>query len=215
MSTFFHDLREQRSVARRSACLAGLLALLALTGCSGGGGGNGPQSASVVITPPAATLAVGGSQTFVARVDNIPNQLVRWGVTEGAGGTITKNGFYTAPATAGTYHIVATSVADPTKSAAATVTVTAPGQSGISVSLAPTSVLLFAGGRQTFVAVVTNATNQAVTWSVREGATGGTITPAGEYTAPAGAGTFHVVAASAADPSQTAAATVMVQTVGP
>ena len=48
-----------------------------------------------------------------------------WSVQEGAaGGTIAATGVYSAPAVAGTYHVVATSVADPAKSAIATVTVT-------------------------------------------------------------------------------------------
>jgi hypothetical protein len=49
-----------------------------------------------------------------------------------------------------------------------------------------------------------------VTWSVQEGTAGGTITAAGVYTAPANAGTYHVVAASAANPSSTAVAPVAV-----
>jgi len=58
---------------------------------------------------------------------------------------------------------------------------------------------------------VSNATDQSVSWSVSEGATGGTITTAGAYTAPAAAGTYHVVATSVADSSATATATVTVQ----
>jgi hypothetical protein len=49
-----------------------------------------------------------------------------------------------------------------------------------------------------------------VTWSVQEGAAGGTITPTGVYTAPENAGTYHVVATSAADISRTAVAAVAV-----
>lgn len=50
----------------------------------------------------------------------------------------------------------------------------------------------------------------AVTWSVREGSAGGTVTPAGLYSAPATPGTYHVVATSVADPSKSAAAVVTV-----
>jgi hypothetical protein len=45
---------------------------------------------------------------------------------------------------------------------------------------------------------------------VQEGAAGGSITSAGVYTAPAGAGTYHVVARSAADSTKVATATVTV-----
>jgi glucuronoarabinoxylan endo-1,4-beta-xylanase len=48
-------------------------------------------------------------------------------VQEGsAGGGVSASGLYTAPSSGGTYHVVATSQADATKSASATVTVTAP-----------------------------------------------------------------------------------------
>jgi hypothetical protein len=50
---------------------------------------------------------------------------VTWAVSEGAaGGTIDTSGEYTAPSFSGTFHVVATSVADPRRSATATVTVT-------------------------------------------------------------------------------------------
>ncbi len=49
-----------------------------------------------------------------------------------------------------------------------------------------------------------------MTWSVQEGASGGTIDASGNYTAPADPGIFHVVAASVADPSKKATATVTV-----
>ena len=55
-----------------------------------------------------------------------------WSVAEGvSGGTVSATGptsaDYTAPETPGTYHVVATGVADPTRSASATVTVAAAG----------------------------------------------------------------------------------------
>ena len=49
-----------------------------------------------------------------------------------------------------------------------------------------------------------------MTWSVLEGATGGTITAAGFYTAPDHLGTYHVVASSTTDRSKTVTATVQV-----
>ena len=54
-------------------------------------------------------------------------------------------------------------------------------------------------GTDQFTATVTGALDTVVTWSVKEGATGGSITTAGLYTAPAKAGTYHVVATSKAD----------------
>ena len=56
------------------------------------------------------------------------NHSVTWRVQEGgAGGTVTPQGVYTAPATPGEYHVVATSVADTSKSAVATALVYTPG----------------------------------------------------------------------------------------
>jgi len=49
-----------------------------------------------------------------------------------------------------------------------------------------------------------------VTWTVQEGATGGSVTAGGLSTAPATASVFHVVATSAADPSVSGRATITV-----
>ena len=73
--------------------------------------------AGLTIQPSAVTLAPGATQQF------IPN---REDVTFSAtGGTIDAQGLYTAGATAGTFHVRATSLADPGTFAEATVTITA------------------------------------------------------------------------------------------
>lgn len=84
---------------------------------------------SVAITPTSATLSVRGTQSFSATVSNTTNQSVTWSVKESTGGSVSSTGLYTAPSTAGTYHIIATSVADTSKSATATVTVQSGGAS--------------------------------------------------------------------------------------
>jgi chitinase len=64
------------------------------------------------------------TQQFESIISGAVNSQVAWSVREGtAGGSITSNGLYTAPEMPGTYHVVCTSVADPTKSAVAVVTV--------------------------------------------------------------------------------------------
>jgi hypothetical protein len=80
----------------------------------------------------------------------------------------------------------------------------------VSVAVTPSNASLVAGQVQGFSAVVTGSANTAVTWTVAEGAAGGTINAAGRYTAPSGTGTFHVVATSQADSSRFANATVTV-----
>ena len=69
-------------------------------------------------------LALGQQQKFTASVSNSSNTAVQWSVSPN-GGTITADGLYTAPATplpnAQPIAVTATSVADPTKSAFAVV----------------------------------------------------------------------------------------------
>jgi len=130
-------------------------------------------------------------------------------VQEGAaGGTITSAGVYTAPATPGVCAVVATSQADPSKFDAATVTVTAAPV--VTVTVTPSPAAADACTTISFSATVTGASDTSVSWSVQEGAAGGTVTTAGAYTAPADAGTYHVVATSRADPSRSAVVPVSV-----
>ena len=64
----------------------------------------------------------------------------------------------------------------------------------IDFGIAPSSVQVASGGAIQFRA------GAGTTWSVVEGAAGGTVTSTGLYTAPQTAGTFHVEARSVADP---------------
>jgi hypothetical protein len=122
---------------------------------------------------------------------------------------VTASGLYSAPATAGIFHVLAGSKADASAVDVAAVTVRAA-TPAVSVGVAPSSISADACQVVTFSATVSGAPSQGVTWSVKEGASGGTITPAGVYTAPSSAGTYHVVATSLADPSRTAEASVAV-----
>jgi sugar lactone lactonase YvrE len=198
----------------RLVAISASTSLVLLLACSGGGGGSTPPTPpaiTVSLNPPSANLLTGATQAFVATVANASNTAVTWSVTEGAGGSVSASGLYTAPATipgaSATFHVVASSVADNTKTATATVTVTAP----VSVSITPESAVLAPGSTQQFAATVANASNPAVTWSVTENG-GGTVNASGLYTAPAtiagASATFHVVATSVADPTKSATATV-------
>ncbi len=173
---------------------------------------------AVSLSPPTASTTVGGTVTFSATVTGTTagqSTAVTWSVQEGAsGGTVDASGHYTAPNTAGIYHVVATSVADASKKATATVTVTPPPV--ISVTISPSSATVAPSSTATFTATVTGTTgaqSTAVTWSVQEGAGGGSVDASGHYTAPATAGTYHVVATSVADTSKKATATISVATV--
>ena len=83
---------------------------------------------------------------------------------------------------------------------------------GVVVTIDPASASVSPGGTKAFTASVTGTANLAVTWSLLEGATAGTVSSGGLYTAPSSTGTFHVVATSQASPSSFAEAQVVVAT---
>ena len=159
----------------------------------------------VAVTPASALVQVGATQNFKATVFGTSDTAVAWSVQEATGGSVAADGTYTAPATAGTYHVVATSHADPTKSNAAAVSVSVP----IVIALTPSTAALQAGASQKFQASVSGTTDKVVAWSVQE-ANGGSIAADGTYSAPTTSGTYHVTATSHADPGKSGSATVTV-----
>jgi hypothetical protein len=86
-----------------------------------------------------------------------------------------------------------------------------PGNSGVSVSINPTSASLQTGSPQQFSATVTGSTNTTVTWT----STGGTISKGGLYTAGNSPGSYSVTATSVADTSKYATAPVTITTTPP
>ena len=110
-----------------------LVLCLGIAGCGGSsndGGGGGPQPVSVTVSPKrAAVVTTTQPQQFAATVTGTNQTGVAWSVDGTAGGdasvgTISTSGLYTPPASAGTHTIKATSDADNTKSASATIAVT-------------------------------------------------------------------------------------------
>jgi hypothetical protein len=99
------------------------MGVLACGGSSAPAGSPAGADVAVTVTPSSATTGKAGSVPFAAAVTGTTNLSVTWSVTPSGGGTIDGTGRYTAPGTVGTYSVVATSVADPTKSGAAVVTV--------------------------------------------------------------------------------------------
>ncbi len=146
---------------------------------------------TVTITPPAsvtvsattATVALNTSVMFTATVQNdSANRGVTWSLAQGGTacspgcGSVTPTNTpsdapvtYTAPATVPTNPTVtltATSVADPSKSALATLTITLP---SVRVSVSPSSVLLGVNASQQFTATVQNdPANRGVIWSLNQ-----------------------------------------------
>ena len=80
---------------------------------------------SVSVSPTSVAMPQKWQQQFAATVSGPSNTTVTWSVKQGTG-TITQSGLYTAPQAVETDVITATSQADSTKSASASVTVVAP-----------------------------------------------------------------------------------------
>jgi len=174
---------------------------------------------SVTVSPTQVALNPGAQQQFTAQVSGTTNQVVIWSISGAGCAGITcgqiSAGLYTAPTTIPVPNIVtvkATSFADATQVATATVSINTP----VTVSVSPTTVQVFTGGQQQFAATVKGSTDTAVTWSVSgacSGAACGTVSSAGLYAAPANVpspATVTVTATSQADPTKSAAATVTV-----
>ncbi len=84
------------------------------------------------------------------------------------GGTITAEGVYTAPSQQGTYHVIATSSADPSQTAQATVSVIVPTPTPLrfSLSVSPAEAVLVPGAKQEFRATLTGISDTRVEWRV-------------------------------------------------
>jgi hypothetical protein len=92
-----------------------------------------------------------------------------------------------------------------------------PPPPGIQISVTPQTESITLGTMQAFMATVTNTSNTAVTWSVNGvpggGATSGTISATGTYTAPAdlpSPASVQVAATSVVDPTKSATASVTI-----
>ena len=140
---FAHDLAPAKR--RISPVLIGavLVALIALAGIvwmlrsSLSAGGTSASKVEITIFPTTAKVVAGKGIDFAATVTGAPTSEVTWKVEEGDDtGQIQTRGAYAkegaislyatyTPKTPGTYHLVATSTADPSKSASAEVTVVA------------------------------------------------------------------------------------------
>jgi len=168
---------------------------------------------SVTISPASASVSTKGTISFTSTVQGTTtNSSVTWTASSG---TISSAGLYTAPEAAGSATITAISVADTTKSASATVTITgAPVANPVvsSVTVSPASASVSTSGTAQFAAIVEGTvTNKSVTWKASAGA----ISSAGLYTAPATAGSATVTATSVADTTKSASASVTISAPAP
>jgi hypothetical protein len=186
----------------------------------------GATGVAVQVNPTSATVALGSTQQFAPTVTGSSNTTVTWTV-RGAGcsgaacGTISAGGLYTSPAgvpSPATVSVIVTSVADPTKSASASVTLVAA--AAVLLSISPASAAVPTASTDSFTATVTGTTDKAVAWSLTgagcSGASCGSLATsslAAVYTAPLVAPSppsVTVAATSMAEPSKTATASVTI-----
>ncbi len=175
-----------------------------------------PGTVSVGVSPSTATLTASQTRQFTATVTGSANTSVTWSMTPSLG-ILLSNGSYTAPSainSAQSVTITATSVADTTKSASATVQLTPAASSGVSISLSPLNTTLLASQNTQFTATVSGDANTSVTWSMTPSL--GTLSN-GSYTAPSvinGAQSVTITATSVADGTKSASATVQLTPAG-
>lgn len=146
----------------------------------------------VAIGPNPETLRIGGSRQFNGFVI-AANQNVTWKLEEGAAaGNITADGLYTAPLTPGSFHLVATSVFNPSMSSTALLTIVPVGFAQISdmetARYRQTATLLL-DGRVLLAGGTTGTTHTAELFD-----------PASSGFSPTGGGMVHVRSGHCAAP---------------
>lgn len=176
------------------------------------------------ISPSSASVPTASVDTFTATVTGISNTAVAWSLTgpgcSGAScGTLATSSLtavYTAPDVApspANIKVVATSMADASKTASADVTI----MPVVVVKVTPASTSALTGATQQLDASVVGTSNTAVTWSVQgagcSGSACGTVDSTGLYAAPSAVpspSTVTVTATSTADPSKTGSASIAI-----
>jgi uncharacterized protein (TIGR03437 family) len=160
----------------------------------------------ITVSPASVNLNPGGSQAFTATGGGAG---YIWSINPQVG-SISAGGVYTAPSNVtSTQNVTVTATSDADSSVFGTAKITVAPSPTVSVSISPTSATLTAGGTQQFAANVTNASSNAVIWSINPQT--GSIDQTGLYTAPAiisVSSKVTVTATAAADASKSASATV-------
>jgi len=167
-------------------------------------------------------VLLGETLDFTATVSNSGDTTVTWAVNGIAGGsaqlgTISADGVYTAPTDlppGGTVQVTATSHADSSKSAGASVTIS----SDVSVSVSPNVASVELGATQSFQAAIQSRgrPDTSVRWTLSGGScpnSCGSVNASGVYTAPQilpSSSAVNLIATSVADPSKQASTTITI-----
>ena len=164
------------------------------------------SGAQVVLLPSTLSLAPGGKQQFSAvgrysgATYSIPASSLTW---QASGGSITSGGYYTAPASSGSYRVIArvvdsrlaAPVADTTIVTVGSVTTApAPSPTLSSVVLTPATATVAAGATQQLTAQGKMSDGSTAAVAVTYAATGGTVSTSGLYKAGTTAGSYRVIA---------------------
>jgi len=165
------------------------------------------RDSSYLVDPESVTVKPNAIVNFKVLGPDLGIAKIAW---QASGGTITSNGVLTAPATAGTYTVLAYVTTDITRIVAANVKVaaTAPVDS---VTISPAEIDLSKKGTTTFTAAVSGGVTGKVTWSMVGTGSGSINASTGVYTAPDAFGTYTVKATSTEDSTAYATATVTVR----
>ena len=149
-----------------------------------------------------ASVGFGNSRTFSASVSGASSSAVTWSALRG---TITSAGVYTAPLTAGTDTITATSAADPGKTKTFNVNVVPP------IEIESGSLIRYAlpQSRLTFKGLIEGSVvASGIDWT----STSGTISSAGVWTADSSTvGNVTITATLTSDPTKSTTTVVRVQ----
>lgn len=155
-----------------------------------------PGSATLtqlVLNPSAVTVPKGATQAFVVSASWSDGSTTVPPVTfDPTGGTVSADGVYTAGTTAGTYRLIVTHTGG-TKADTSVITIPAAVTLN-SLVLNPSTVSMTAGGNQQFAVSGSWSDGSSVAPAVTWIAGGGSITPAGLYTAGSVSGTYQVIA---------------------
>jgi hypothetical protein len=152
-----------------------------------------PTLMSLVLSPSAVALALGGMQQFSATGTWSDGQTGPVGVLyEATGGSISSAGFYVAGTTAGTFRVIATQQGG-SKVDTSVVTISG-GPTLNQLVVNPGAVTLAPSATQQFSVTGSWSDGSSTVPSATYSATGGSITPAGLYTAGTVPGSYAVIA---------------------
>ncbi|MBI5549841.1 MAG: hypothetical protein HY901_38635 [Deltaproteobacteria bacterium] len=205
--------------------LGTVLLAAALVGCESEMDlGNSPDGGSVgnaiSVYPVAPTIEAESQQTFTAFGVQDPFFNLSWSILEGsAGGSVDAMGNYTAPGTAGGYHLKVALKSDPSVSTTVPIIVTTTPV--VSVSVNPALAPVGPGSRTLLDSRIWGDTPSSsdahrIEWNVAEGS-GGTLQAASGdasaiyYSAPTTPGISYIEAVAKPDDTKSAFVTVIVE----